>query len=183
MGLDISLRKLYGTAQDGEDANYIILDDEDKDLFLKAKLMDKVFPRMEEYFDLENYLTKVAVPGSRMEDWKWRMTFWPEEFDDICWIFHYIPTGNDYEVRGANVDIYKEQEQVVYCETVGYQRRGMKPQFFKDFEKGKLKYFVLDKATLEMYRDTYVEDDMKEHFQENIIDQFVEGGMVVTFDW
>lgn len=183
MGLDIRLRRLYGTAQTGEDADYLILDERDKELFSKAKLMDKVFPRMEEYFDIEGYLTKVAVPGSRMDDWRWRMTFWPEEFDDICWVFRYVPTDNDYEVRGANVGIYKEQEQVVYCENIGYQRKGMKLQFFKDFNAGKLNYLVLDKATLEMYRDTYVNDDMKEHFQENIIDPFVEGEMVVTFSW
>ena len=183
MGLDISLRRLYDTAQNEEDTNYLILDEKDKDLFSKSKMMDKVFPLMVEYFDLENYLTKVAVPGSRMEDWHWRMTFWPEEFDDICWVFHYIPTGNDYEVRGANVGIYKKQEPVVYYETIGYQRKGMNRRFYKDFESGKLNYFVLDKVTLEMYRDTYVEDDMKEHFQENIINSFVEGETVVTFSW
>jgi len=183
MGLDISLRRLYGTAQDGEDADYLILDEESKDLFSKSNLMDKVFPRIEEYYDIEGYLTKVAVPGSRMEDWGWRMTFWPEEFDDICWVFRYVPTNNDYEVRGANVGIYKKPEQVVYYETIGYQRKGMKSRFYKDCEEGKLNYFVLDKATLEMYKETYVVDDMKGYFQENIIDQFVEGEMVVTFSW
>lgn len=44
MGLDISLCKLYGTAQNEEGANYLILDEKDKELFSKAKLMDKVFP-------------------------------------------------------------------------------------------------------------------------------------------
>lgn len=84
----------------------------------------------------------------------------------------------------TRMEIFDKQVSVIYYgETIGYQRKGMNSQFYKDYDAGKLNYFVLDKATLEMYRDTYVEDGMKEHFQENIIDPFIEGETVAIFSW
>lgn len=84
----------------------------------------------------------------------------------------------------TRMETFDKQVSVVYYgETIGYQRKGMNEQFYKDYDAGKLNYFVLDKATLEMYMETYVVDGMKEHFQENIIDQFIEGETVAIFSW
>lgn len=88
------------------------------------------------------------------------------------------------DIMFTRIDTYGKKVNVIYYgETVGYQRKGMNPQFYKDYDAGKLNYFVLYKATLEMYRDTYVEDWIKEHFQKNIIDTFVEGETVAIFSW
>jgi len=185
MGLDIKTIRLCKTDQ-GElaSADYRILEDDEVTQFKNAGLSDRIFTRMETYYDLEGHLTKVVVPGSKMDDWEWRRIFWPEEFDDTCYIFIYLPTNQRYEIRSANVWTFDEQVSVVYYdEEVGYQRKGMNSQFYKDYDAGKLNYFVLDKATLEMYRDTYVDDCLKEHFQENIINPFVEGETVAIFSW
>lgn len=185
MGLHIKTRRLCKTDQ-GElgSANYHILEEDEVAQFKNAGLSDRIFSRMETYYDFDEHLTKVVAPGSKMDDWQWHMLFEPEEFDDVCYVFTYLPTGQKYEIRCSDVLTFDKKENVVYYgETLGYQRKGMKSQFYDDLEDGKLNYFVLDKATLEMYRDTYVVDDMKDYFQENIINPFIEGETVATFSW
>lgn len=185
MGLDIKTIRLCKTGPGEVDPDdYRILEEDEVMQFKNAGLSDRIFTRMDTFYDLEGYLTKVVVPGSKMDDWQWIATFWPEESDDTRYIFMYLPTNQRYEIRCADVWIFDEQVSVVYYgETMGYQRKGMNSQFYKDCGEGKLNYFVLNKATLEMYRDTYVEDVMKEHFQKNIIDPFVEGETVAIFSW
>lgn len=186
MGLDIKTRRLCKTDQGELDsADYHILEEDEVTQFKNAGLSDRIFTRLVTYYDFDEHLTKVVAPGSKMDDWQWHMLFWPEEFDDdACYIFKYLPTGQRYEIRCSEVLTFDKKENVVYYdETLGYQRKGMKPQFYKDCDEDKITYFVLNKVTLEIYRDTYVVDDMKEYFQKNIIDTFIEGETVATFSW
>lgn len=186
MGLDIkTIRLCKNDPGEVDPDDYRILEEDEVMQFKNVGLSDMIFVHMEMYCDFDEHLTKVVVPGSKMDDWQWHMLFWPEEFDDdACYIFTYLPTGQRYEIRCSDLPTFDKQVSVVYYgEEVGYQRKGMNAQFYKDYDAGKLNYFVLDKATLEMYMDTYVEDGMKEHFQENIIEPFVEGETVAIFSW
>lgn len=186
MGLDIKTIRLCKTNQGEVDQDdYRILEEDEVMQFKNAGLSDKVFTRMETFYDLEGHLTNVVVPGSKMDDWQWRGFFGPDELEgDSYYIFKYLPTGQRYEIRCSDLPTFDKQVSAVYYgETIGYQRKGMNEQFYKDYDAGKLNYFVLDKATLEMYMETYVVDGMKEHFQENIIDPFIEGETAAIFSW
>ncbi len=186
MGLDIKTIRLCKTDYGEVDPDdYRILEEDEVMQFKNAGLSDKVFTRLETFYDLEGHLTNVVVPRSKMDDWECRSFFGPDELDDdVYYVFEYLPTGQRYEMRCSDLPTFDKQVSVVYYdEEVGYQRKGMNSQFYKDCGEDKLNYFVLDKATLEMYRDTYVDDGMKEHFQENIIDPFVEGETVAIFSW
>jgi len=55
--------------------------------------------------------------------------------------------------------------------------------FYDDYDKGICNYFVFDKNELLRILESYVIDERKQYFKENLIDRFVEGEMVVTFDW
>lgn len=70
--------------------------------------------------------------------------------------------------------------KVLYREEVGYQRKGLNGDFYKDYDDGKIGYFVWNKKELMRYKTDYAIDP--DEFQENIIDNFSKN-CVCTFDW
>ena len=185
MGLDISTFKL-SDVDDGDvkTLDYFTLTEKDKELFEKAGMSEYVFKRTEEFIDIEKYLTTVAVPGSNIDDWEWRMSYPSEYEDDRFFKFIYSPSQRRYEVRASLCDTYTKELDVIYQgDDVGYQRKGMNVKFYQDFENGIANYFVVSKKELERYRDEYVDEAYIEHFQEEIINPFIEGEMVAIFDW
>ncbi len=78
-----------------------------------------------------------------------------------------------------------QTKPVIYWATKGYQRKGMNGYFYNDFEDGKL-YF--DKATV-IKASRYLSPPsiygkkLKMHFQENFIDNFIEGESIFFSEW
>jgi hypothetical protein len=74
---------------------------------------------------------------------------------------------------------------VIYWATKGYQRKGMNGYFYNDFKNDKL-YF--DKATA-IRASRYLSppsiygEKLKTHFQENFIDNFIEGESIFFASW
>ncbi len=82
-----------------------------------------------------------------------------------------------------NVPTYNKVHQCYFWREVGYQRKGFNSKFYEDYTNGKIGYFVYSLEELKRYKEDYCEDDMKENFQKRVIDNFVEGECVVSFDW
>lgn len=96
------------------------------------------------------------------------------------------------------VPLYKKKIKVLYYEEVGYQRKGLNSKFYKDYDEGKIGYFVWTKAELLRYKRDYCSNKYeyiypsgkrsgeyvyeKRSFQRNIIDNFGKH-CCVTFDW
>jgi hypothetical protein len=78
-----------------------------------------------------------------------------------------------------------QTRQVIHWATKGYQRKGMNGYFYNDFENDKL-YF--DKATV-IKASRYLSppsiygERLKMHFQENFIDNFMEGESFFFANW
>lgn len=75
---------------------------------------------------------------------------------------------------------------VIYFESKGYQRKGMSDKFYSDFGNDKL-YFDLQ-SVIKAYQ--YLEADhistlveLQNNFQENFIDNFVEGESIFHISW
>lgn len=85
------------------------------------------------------------------------------------------------------IPTYTKRNTVAYWVEEGYQRKGLNAQFYQDYRDGKIGYYVYTLDELKRYKEDYCiteEDfDYKEHFQEQIIDKFIEGECVVSFDW
>ena len=117
-----------------------------------------------------------AGPISKFSDYKIGVN----EYDDEA--YDSLMNANKIKINLDEVPILKRDCQVLYKKEVGYQRKGLNGKFYNDYDDGKIGYFVWTKAELERYKEDYCEDDMKEHFQKYVIDNFVEGECCVTFD-
>jgi hypothetical protein len=97
----------------------------------------------------------------------------------------------DYLIKNANFIVDKEFgvneiKKVIYFHEVGYQRKGMKASFYKDF-KNDSEYFDLES----LHRAySYLEADhisslqeLKQNFQKNFIDNFIVGESIFTISW
>ncbi len=78
------------------------------------------------------------------------------------------------------------KDNVIYFESKGYQRKGMSGKFYSDFGNDKL-YFDLQ-SVIKAYQ--YLEADhistlteLRENFQKNFIDNFVEGESIFHISW
>lgn len=124
-----------------------------------------------------------------------------------CDFFKFIPSkiyheisGNayTYEVAEKDIVIFKTSEipthivrvKGFFCknEELGYQRKGANAQFYKD-GKWDDNTVVIDRKTVlddwEKYfsdeDDAYYGENAKQHFKENIIDNFVDGETIVCY--
>lgn len=85
----------------------------------------------------------------------------------------------------VNYTIGFETRRVIYWKTKGYQRKGMKPDFYKDFENCK-PYFdktSVIKASQYLGTSAIYGDDLPIHFQKNFIDNFIEGESIFFLSW
>ena len=100
------------------------------------------------------------------------------------------------KVYWRDVPKKKVKIKVLFRKEVGYQRKGLNGKFYKDYDEGKIGYYVWSKKELERYKKDYCDRkhkadwcgdkitiDPKRSFKENIIDNFTEGEDVVTFSW
>jgi len=97
----------------------------------------------------------------------------------------------DYLIRNVDFLVDKEFDvdhikKVIYFHQVGYQRKGMKGSFYKDFKNDGL-YFDLES----LHRAySYLEADhisslseLQHNFQKNFIDNFVVGESIFNISW
>jgi hypothetical protein len=74
---------------------------------------------------------------------------------------------------------------VIYWNTKGYQRKGMNGYFYNDFKDGKL-YFdqaTVIRASRYLSPPSIYGEKLKAHFQENFIDNFIEGESIFFASW
>ena len=76
--------------------------------------------------------------------------------------------------------------EVMYYVEKGYQRKGMNPKFYEDFQNDKL-YFDLKSVhkALEYLQGTALNplEELQTNFQKNFIDNFVEGESIFYASW
>ena len=86
------------------------------------------------------------------------------------------------EFHMANCPTYEKEVEVYYwSDEIGYQRKGLNHKFYDDFTEDD--YFVLTKEKMQYIYDNYVDDDYKEHFKNELLDNFIEGKTYCVFDW
>lgn len=94
--------------------------------------------------------------------------------EDCTYYITNTVTGERKAVDMEDFPCEKVTCPVVAGESIGYQRKGMKPGFFdEDFD------VVFDLKTLERIRDLHALDPQE--FQKNIMDKFTEGECMVDF--
>ena len=104
---------------------------------------------------------------------------------------HELSQSPDYLIRNVDFLVDKEFDvdeikKVIYFHQVGYQRKGMKGSFYKDFKNDGL-YFDLES----LHRAySYLEADhisslseLQHNFQNNFIDNFVVGESIFNISW
>lgn len=202
MGLDITVHRLLSEPKDKN--NYFRLTDENGN-YKESRFPEWTKPLerevTEDWYDWDLYKEKTGIDIDTLEigmisyGEKSIMTAYPkdmklferssENYDQ----YRAELKKNEIVIDLSTVPLKKVTVKVVYYEEVGYQRKGLNPNFYSDYENDKIGYFVWSKEELERYKREYCDeqsdyyDHPKEAFQKNIIDKFQEGTDCVTFDW
>ena len=221
MGLDICVRKILSEPKDKDDYFRLIDDDGNYDRRGFPE-WTKPFEReiTEPWYDWETYKEQTGIDVFQCE-WLGEyygkkesiLELWPnsagkcpevEDFkkeDGEIDFDKYNAVMEKYTIK-VNLDkvpTFQKTIKVLYYEEVGYQRKGLNGNFYKDYEDGKIGYFVWTKSEIERYKESYCDEPYeyiypngeksgtmiypKDDFQKNIIDKFVEGEDCVIFDW
>ena len=175
MGLDIYVRKIIKEQKREDD--YFQIDDEENNIPFPEWTKPFENEIVEKRFDWEKYKEESGIdinddyPCYRYE----KLT-----------VLYPIKVGeNEYiNIDLDKVPICEVKIKSLFYEEVGYQRKGLNSNFYKDYEDGKIGKFVWTKEELERYKKDYCDNELsKNNFQENIIDNFTEGEDCVTFSW
>lgn len=144
--------------------------------------------RKESYYDWDKYKENTGI--DIVNDYEWCMAGPLNSWDDdeniiYGFVFKNKNTHERISIPFDDIPTIEKDIQVVYYNPidVGYMRKGLNGDFYDDYDKGICNYFVFDKNELLRILEAYVIDERKEYFKNNLIDRFVEGEMVVTFDW
>lgn len=176
MGLDISVNRItkdvrehYFTYKSHKSDNSDCYPNWSKEFLSKKE---------ELFYDWNKYKEETGIDIDKLE---WCGTKYGKSG---CFMFVKNPeTEEKIEIDLEKVPIYPHVDDVLYYDEVGYQRKGLNSKFYEDYKSGKIGYFVWTLAELQRYKEDYCDDDTKENFQRNIIDNFIEGKDCVTFDW
>ena len=216
MGLDISVYKIVRKKDAGKDAFYFRLIDNDGNYENNFPEWTKKFEctKTETWYDYDKFKEQTGID---IDDYECLMEAF-EGKDSYMEVItkefaktepKYIHDGDNTEwekwmderdkqtmkIYFKDIPTYKKKIKILYKKEVGYQRKGLNADFYKDYREGKIGYFVWNKKELERYRNDYCDDDHpseydrhyictpKADFKENIIDNFIEGECCVTFDW
>jgi len=218
MGLDITVRRICKKEEAEEKYDYFRLVDDKGNYENDFPTWTKEFEtsEVEECYDWQKYKEETGIDLNKC---RWLGESYDEEgcFLEVCQKDAKLPEWNAGK-GWKNFDTYKEARdkvvikidlekvptyekeiKVLYYRDVGYQRKGLNPHFYDDYEKGKIGYFVWTKAELERYKEDYCDEPYeyrypngemsgtmiypKEDFQQNIINNFEECKDCVTFSW
>lgn len=106
------------------------------------------------------------------------------EIDDLSSFPEYIErhgrfiTEKDFEEYGKS--------KVIYFETKGYQRKGMSVEFFLDFKNDELHFDLQSiERAYEYLKQDHINtlEELQRNFQENFINNFVEGKSLFLISW
>ena len=219
MGLDITVYKILKERpkkdNDGFELDYFKLIDDEGNYKNSFPEWTKQYEHIvtEKWYDWDKYKEETGIDINQM-DWHGEsygkdgcfMTVAPKdkEYPE----YHEGDNWDEYQKKLNEVQIkidltkvpLKEKEiKVLYREEVGYQRKGLNSQFYKDYQDGKIGYYVWNKKELQRYKKDYCDKAYeyiypsgeksgqiihpKLDFQRNIIDTFIEGECVTTFSW
>lgn len=181
MGLDISvyrLKQIDETCRKNED--YFTLNEDNNFPDWTKPFITK---ELQEYYDWDKFKEESGIDVDAL---KWCGTKYDGENSEM-----YLRDEEDKEItiKLEKIPLRKQIDDVIGFEEVGYQRKGLNSKFYRDYEEGKIGYFVWTKSELERYKEEYCDEvdqdglNFKENFQKNIIDKFIEGKDCVTFDW
>lgn len=181
MGLDITVYRLKKLQEQEDNSNFFTVENI-KNLPEWSKSF--ITKREQEYYDWNKFKEESGIDAVSLQ---WR----GEEYSEKgCFLYlKNKETDEEITVDLEKVPTYKQLDDVIGIEEVGYQRKRLNHKFYEDYEKGKIGYFVWSKRELERYKEEYCDEvnsfggNAKEHFQKNIIDNFIEGKDCVTFDW
>jgi hypothetical protein len=107
---------------------------------------------------------------------------------------HELSQSPDYLIRNVDYLVDKEFDvddikKVIYFHQVGYQRKGMKGSFYKDFKNDGLYFDYFDLESLHRAY-SYLEADhistlseLQQNFQKNFIDNFIVGESIFEISW
>lgn len=221
MGLDITVKRILKEPKYKDD--YLRLLDNDGN-YCRNEYPDWTIPfeqdKEEEWYDWEKLKQETGLDINECE-WHGEsygtegcfMKLWPKSAGKYPTPTDFLDEDGkcDYDKYQAvvsehlivldieKIPTYKKVIKVLYCEEVGYQRKGLNHKFYEDYDKGKIGYFVWSKAELERYKQDYCDEPYKyvypngketdtmiypkDNFQRNIIDNFIEGECCVTFSW
>lgn len=146
-------------------------------------------------FDLDKY-NLVSYGAYRLDEEK------DDSDDNLCVAYKFRLIDGEDEIRLIESDIktFEKERDCLLVTEVGYQRKGANQKFYEDGMWGGSPC-VLDKATLNEHLEKYFSaptpeskggwgsgteivrtaDEMRENFQRNIIDKFVEGKTFVIY--
>lgn len=204
MGLDITVHRFSDKKQEdyfhmydvNTETNEIIPTHEDFPEWTKKFVKNKV----EKLYDFSAFKEKTGI---NLDDYHVVMMGPLEDTEKFKgnkeaygYVLRHKDTDEDLVLSFEEIPVIKKKVPVIYWKEVGYQRKGLNSKFYKDYEDGKIGYFVWTKAELERYLDEYCDEDTeiehgdtkytatyKDNFRVNIIDKFNEGTDVVSFDW
>ena len=176
MGLDITVYKLTKKRQE----EYFTLTNVHQQYDEDVKSFPEWTKSIEntkdlEYYDWEKYQKETGLDINSCD-------FLYKIYDDTgAYMGVEDSNGVEHKINLDKVPIIIVPTKILYHKEIGYQRKGFNGKFYADYESGKIGYYVWTKEELERYKRDYAEEPDK--FQENIIDNFIEGECVVTFSW
>jgi len=219
MGLDITVRRICKREEVDEKYDYFRLVDDEGNYKNDFPEWTKDFEtsKVEQCYDWQKYKEETGIDITKC---RWIGESYGGEgccFLEVCPKDAKLPEWNDgkgwkdfdnyqeaYDKAVIKIDLekvptYEKEVKVLYYKKIGYQRKGLNSNFYDDFKKDKIGYFVWTKAELERYKEDYCDEPYeyrypngkmpvtmiypKQDFQQNIIDNFEEGKDCVTFSW
>lgn len=176
MGLDIYLRRIkkYSKEMENDESTYRIdlvnvdtLEYDDKGCPEWAKNLAVEIE--DSYIDLEKLATEYNID---FETASWSFGEDLELWDDS----HSIKL--DYD----DIPTFQKKIKVLAANEIGYQRKGVKNEFYDDYANCHTFYLWTKKDVID-FKNKYIENDMKAYFQTHILDKFVEGKDAVYISW
>ena len=133
----------------------------------------------EDWFDWDKLKKEKGID---IHEWDWVGECYGDE-GNIMSLKH-VETKKTMKLDMDKIPTFKQEISIIGYDEVGYQRKGLNSKFYEDYNNHKIGYFVWNKNELERYMRDYCDDDEdKERFKRNIIDEFIDGECCVTFDW
>lgn len=156
----------------------IFPDHETKELVLERSPSYKLMPSLVGAIErLNPEIVRIAEANQMPEE-----SFRTQHIDNLLSRDH----GREIAYYSVNYETSSRKIKVLPYEEIGYQRKGMNDQFYEDFKNFEL-YFeksAVQTAARYLRTDIFGENKtLKEHFQENFIDNFIEGQSMFFASW
>lgn len=196
MGLDICVRKIKHKADISKDLQYYADDYSYISLYDTNNDGSIITPN---FRNIPKWALKMAETKSeKFPDWDKLKSINGFDINEYDFLLMSSNDNNEYIAEFENKKSKKKyyclvdsippkyvDVKVIYYEKydIGYMRRGMNKNFYKDAESGIVKDYVWEKDELYKILDKYVENDSKELFTKNIINTFKDGETVAIFSW